>query len=377
MGLVGANAQSNKYDLNEDGDVNITDVTLLVTNILDQNNGNEYDLNDDEDVNITDVILMVNYILGLNNGGGNGSGNGSNANIEMHRLYGAAKIEDNTYRVKVTLKAYPHSSDVTKAYNYEAIKIELLEGSLRESDLNVTLPRTTNNSITLAKLLKNVEKSYEKGKKLLDHSRVLDENGEPLVLYRGQMSHANTPFVNHGDGIYFTPQREAAMGYGVDHDPIPVFLNARNPYEVDFDGDGCYDDYHIDTFCYGIWQNLGDISGTEYDVAHVEWGGNWCMPTWDDIQELLDYCNHVWTTLNGVNGYKFTGSNGNSIFLPAAGLRWDYGLDDAGSYGDYWSSTQFEGNSGYASLLYFGSDYAGWDFNSRGCGFSVRPVWKE
>ena len=51
----------------------------------------------------------------------------------------------------------------------EATKIELLEGSLRESDLNVTLPRTTNNSITLAKLLKNVEKSYERGRKLLDY----------------------------------------------------------------------------------------------------------------------------------------------------------------------------------------------------------------
>ena len=50
----------------------------------------------------------------------------------------------------------------------EATKIELLEGSLRESDLNVTLPRTTNNSITLAKLLKNVEKSYESGRKLLN-----------------------------------------------------------------------------------------------------------------------------------------------------------------------------------------------------------------
>ena len=51
----------------------------------------------------------------------------------------------------------------------EDTKIELLEGSLRESDLNVTLPRTTNNSITLAKLLKNVEKSYERGRKLLDY----------------------------------------------------------------------------------------------------------------------------------------------------------------------------------------------------------------
>jgi hypothetical protein len=53
--------------------------------------------------------------------------------------------------------------------------------------------------------------------------------------------------------------------------------------------------------------NIGsDISGTEYDVAHVKWGGNWCMPTYDDIQELRDNCTSEWTTLNGVNGRKFT-----------------------------------------------------------------------
>jgi hypothetical protein len=278
MGLVSASAQSNKYDLNEDGDVNVTDVTLLVKNILDQNNGNGYDLNEDGDVNITDVILLVNYILGQNNGSGNGSGNGGNA-------------------------------------TGEAIDLGLPSGTKWAScNVGATKP---------------------------------EEFG----------------------GYYAWGETEEKECYN-----SVTYLYSTG---VDEDGDGCYDDYHIDTFCYGIWQNLGDISGTEYDVAHVEWGGNWCMPTWDDIQELLDYCNHVWTTLNGVNGYKFTGSNGNSIFLPAAGLRWDYGLDDAGSYGDYWSSTQFEGNSGYASLLYFGSDYAGWDFNSRGCGFSVRPVWKE
>ena len=67
MGLVGANAQSNKYDLNEDWVVNITDVTTLVTIILEFNNGKKYDLNDDEEVNIIDVILLVNFILNQNN----------------------------------------------------------------------------------------------------------------------------------------------------------------------------------------------------------------------------------------------------------------------------------------------------------------------
>lgn len=67
LGLVSASAQSsNGYDVNGDGEVNITDVTKMVTKILSQNEENGYDLNDDGDVNITDVILLVNYILGNN-----------------------------------------------------------------------------------------------------------------------------------------------------------------------------------------------------------------------------------------------------------------------------------------------------------------------
>lgn len=118
-----------------------------------------------------------------------------------------------------------------------------------------------------------------------------------------------------------------------------------------------------------------DISGTKYDVAHVKWGGNWCMPTKDDIKELLDNCTYEWTTLNSVNGKKFTSKiNGNSIFLPAAGYRWLGGLDDAGEYGGYWSSTQIPDYSLNACSLDFWSGYASWRLTSRVHGQSVRPV---
>lgn len=146
---------------------------------------------------------------------------------------------------------------------------------------------------------------------------------------------------------------------------------------VDKDGDGSYDDWHSDTGTYGIWQSLGsDISGTEYDVAHVKWGGKWCLPTFDDMKELLDNCTTEWTTLNGVNGRKFISKiNGNSIFLPAACDRWYGRLSSAGSYGNYWSSTQYPGSSNGVSGLYFSSGYAYcYDIGSRGYGRPVRPV---
>ena len=122
--------------------------------------------------------------------------------------------------------------------------------------------------------------------------------------------------------------------------------------------------------------NLGsDISGTQYDVAHVKWGGKWCMPTTDEQRELLDNCTSEWTTLNGVNGRKFTSkSNSGSIFLRAAGYRWDGGLGRAGSDGYYWSSTQGPGRSYNAYILDFRSGNANWYYYGRNDGLSVRPV---
>lgn len=144
---------------------------------------------------------------------------------------------------------------------------------------------------------------------------------------------------------------------------------------VDKDGDGYYDDYHSDTDVYGIWQSLGsDISGTGYDVAHVQWGGSWCMPTVDEIKALVDNCSSVWTTENGVYGRRFTGPSGGSIFLPAAGYRWGGGLYSAGEDGHYWSSTQRPLDSYDAYGLYFDSGGADWSYYYRGGGRSVRPV---
>lgn len=118
-----------------------------------------------------------------------------------------------------------------------------------------------------------------------------------------------------------------------------------------------------------------DIAGTQYDVAHVKWGGSWKMPTLDQVKELFDNCTSEWTTQNSVNGRKFTGPNGKSIFLPAAGYRWDGELRYAGSHGDYWSSTLNESKPYRARSLYFDSGDPRWNIGgNRFLGFTVRPV---
>ena len=118
----------------------------------------------------------------------------------------------------------------------------------------------------------------------------------------------------------------------------------------------------------------------EDDVAHVKWGGDWRMPTQAELDELsnTDNCTWTWTTLNGVNGYlvtsKKSGHEGASIFLPAAGYRYDTRLDYVGSSGNYWSSSLSTGNPNGAWGVYFNSDLRDTYSYGRVSGQSVRPV---
>lgn len=118
-----------------------------------------------------------------------------------------------------------------------------------------------------------------------------------------------------------------------------------------------------------------DISGTQYDVAFVKWGSPWRMPTHKQYQELNDNCTSTWTTQNGVNGRKFTGPNGGTIFLPAAGYRDDTSLNYPGSNSYYWSSELRSDYSHIAWTLYFYDGLVRADIsNHRYLGHSVRPV---
>jgi len=117
-----------------------------------------------------------------------------------------------------------------------------------------------------------------------------------------------------------------------------------------------------------------DIGGTEYDVAHMKWGDDWRMPTFDEFQELIDNCDYEWITYQGVQGGKFTGPNGNSIFLPAAGVRTESGLEEVGSNGYYWSSMHFVPLSGSNHLYLSSSVYFCDDWLYRCYGQCVRPV---
>ena len=115
----------------------------------------------------------------------------------------------------------------------------------------------------------------------------------------------------------------------------------------------------------------------EDDVAHVKWGGSWRMPTLNEQQELLNKCTWSWTTKDGVDGYKVTGPNGNSIFLPAAGQR-DGRKVGFREWGDCWSSSHAyphtRGNGNAYSMMFSKGEYEWRYYDQRYLGLTVRPV---
>ena len=139
--------------------------------------------------------------------------------------------------------------------------------------------------------------------------------------------------------------------------------------------------YSLTKYCtnssYGTVDNKTTLEAAD-DAARANWGGSWRMPTDAELTELREQCTWTWTTQNGVYGYKVTskksGYTNKSIFLPAAGYRYDSSIYNAGSNGYYWSSSLYTGSPSYAWDVSFSSDgvYRGRD--NRSYGFSVRPV---
>ena len=113
----------------------------------------------------------------------------------------------------------------------------------------------------------------------------------------------------------------------------------------------------------------------EDDAAYVNWGSSWRMPSQEQCIELSNYCTWTWTTLNGVIGQLITGPNGNTMFLPAAGDRYQNKVGDLGSYGQYWSRTLNSSREDAADILFLHSyGLSGIDANDRYFGYSVRAV---
>lgn len=142
-----------------------------------------------------------------------------------------------------------------------------------------------------------------------------------------------------------------------------------------------WDDYKFningsDTY-FSKYTDTSATLGLEDDAAHITMGGDWHMPSPSQIQELIDHTTAAWTTLDGVNGMKFTSKKDKSkfIFIPAAGFATDGLIIGIGIYGFVWASMLNSNHSDSGQELGFISFGANlYAYFSRLCGLSVRGV---
>lgn len=157
------------------------------------------------------------------------------SDLLIHRLYGAIEIDGKVYRAKTTI--HENRDKANEAYDYKITEIELIVSGSSASDA-----RTNPTSITATKLLQGVEKSYDSGKKITDiiyeravnsgdmetaqrmvteaarlampNTKVVDENGNPKVVYHGtNLSAANkgVPFWVFYEDQHFGTKAQAEV----------------------------------------------------------------------------------------------------------------------------------------------------------------------
>lgn len=80
------------------------------------------------------------------------------------------------------------------------------------------------------------------------------------------------------------------------------------------------------------------------DVANSELGGEWRIPTKEDMEELVEECEWKWSNQNGRLGWKVIGPNNNYIFLPASGAASSYIIAGVNELGRYWTATRDKSN---------------------------------
>ncbi len=125
-------------------------------------------------------------------------------------------------------------------------------------------------------------------------------------------------------------------------------------------------------------EDVAEYSGdATYDAATANWKGSWRTPTKTEIEELISNCTWEYLRQNEVSGFKITGPNGNSVFLPAAGYSGGTTVDAKGVSGCYWCSTPADNDSYHLNGYYFQLNQSAGPKTASGLrkwGLTIRPV---
>ena len=217
------------------------------------------------------------------------------------------------------------------------------------------------------------------------YDRLILDSTKNEIIYRGGVNTNGHPYVDLGlpSGLKWA---KCNIGAKTETDYGDYFMwgstKANTPDECAWEhapfnngSDSCDEGYF--NAHKSEWLDDNENLKSEYDTATQIMGSDWRMPTQADFQELIGKTNHEWVENfngSGVNGYKFTASNGNYIFIPAAGYCDEGSVYDVGYYGYVWSSSFYTSDPYNAWYLGFNSRHCSMDGSNRYGGLSVRGV---
>ena len=320
------------------------------------------DMNDDGVLNITDVTSSVNVILGKQ------AQEGVNVFNALKGLKLTFTKEDESTVVGIgnLLKSVTGNTHFVKGDMNNDGVLNITDVT---SSVNVILGKQAQEEMSVADLLKGLELTFTTE----DESTVV-ANGNQLTsisIYHEYVDlglPSGTKWATKNVGA----SKPEEYGDYFAWSKIESYLNNHH--------NGPRKDYGIDSLEYG-----GDLGGggwgenqTELtpaqDAASMNWGEEWRIPSKVQFDELKNYCTWTWTTMNGVSGYQIVGVNGNSIFLPSAGYRSETSLYDTNTNGKYWSRSIDTNNKNLAWYMNFNGDEILIDGYSHNYGLSIRPV---
>ena len=282
--------------------------------------------------------------------------------ITLLPLSPATTFEAGTYYISVLPQAFANG------FTLEAYK------SVSSTKADYALEISTNVEVERSQILNVGEMEYDpfNGHDYVDLGIEVDGY---KVLWATMNVGASTP---EGYGDYF------AWG-----ETTPYYQNWSGSGNPTSWKDGKSAGYGWESYCgqssFTEWSTVpyddNKVLKPEYDAAHVNWGGDWVMPTTAEWQALYANTTYTWTANynnTGVAGYEVKGKDAyasKSIFLPAAGCFYGTSVNYVGSDGYYWSSSLHTDSPASAYYLNFGSfNVVPAHGSNRYCGQSVRPV---
>ena len=418
LGFIGASAQKYHYDVNTDGDVNITDAVMVVNKILGKLNPGEVEGLEEVDLGLPSGTIWANINVGAT----------KPEEVGGYYAWGETTTKDNYSQD--TYQYYQNGSYVDLGADISGTQYDVATALWGEDwcmptkqqalELinNCTHEWTTVNGVVGCRFISKTNGNsifipcggYKRGINTYEsYAYIMTSTGDVNALVASYYSLGiNNSYIGCDIGPLYdgTPVRpvrtplhkaiDLGLPSGTKWASCNVGANKPEEYGEYFAWGELEEkeEYTEDSYLYydsENWEYMSlpnNISGTKYDVARKRWGGNWRMPTYEEVRELKEKCSFQWVSNNGVGGAKITGPNGNSIFLPASGYRdgvsywdeWDYYDNCYGSGAGVlcWSGTIHDSNEGVWILNYAAPNWENLFYNYEICtlGLSVRPVCK-